>query len=300
MGSSSTPASKHSKKDESESSASEAEEVRDASSDSGSDSESESGKSLKRKNEEGSQSPKRAKIEETPTEQEKFTVFVGSLSWNVDDAYLRREFDHIGEIIGARVITDRESGRSKGYGYVDYTNKADAQKAVDTMKGKEIDGRTINVDISEARKPAERAPRAAGAPSAPSDTLFLGNLPFDVENNQVFDMFSAHGKVLRVTLPTNPETQQPKGFGYVQMSSVEEAEVALKALAQTELNGRQIRLDFSAPRDNNFSGGRGGRGGRGGFGGRGGRGGRGGFNRDGFGGGRGGGGRGRGGFQQRY
>lgn len=285
---------------ENEASDSEAEENKNGSD---SESENEAENSKKRKNEEGSESPKRAKLE-TPTEEEKFTVFVGSLSWGVDDDKLRREFSHLGEIIGARVITERDSGRSKGYGYVDFKTSEAAQKAVNEMKGVEIDGRAINVDISVPKKPVDRTSRSGDSVSAPSDTLFVGNLPFDVENGQLHDLFSQHGTVLSVRLPTHPDTQQPKGFGYVQMGSVEDAQAVLKELANHPINGRPIRLDFSTPRDPS-SGGRGGRGGfggrggRGGFGGRGDRGGFGGRGRGGFGGrgDRGGfGGRGRGGF----
>ena len=86
-----------------------------------------------------------------------------------------------------------------------------------------------------------------------------------------------------IRLPTDPESGRPKGFGYVQFSSVEEARAAFNELNGAEIDGRPVRLDFSTPRANNGGGGGGGRG-RGGFGGRGGggprgggRGGRGGF-----------------------
>lgn len=267
-------------------------------SESGSDSESEDeNKSLKRKNEDDDETPKRAKVEE-PVEEEKFTIFVGGLAWAVDDDRLRSEFEHIGQVISARVITDRDSGRSKGYGYVDFETKQAAEDAVEKMRGAEIEGRSVNVDMSQGKKkPADRAARFGDVPSNPSDTLFVGNLPFDVDQNEVQDLFSQYGTVLSVRLPTHPDTQQPKGFGYVQMGSVDDAKAAFEKLASHPINGRPIRLDYSTPRDPSSGGrggfgGRGGRGGfndrrggfggrggnRGGFGGRGGRGGRGGFN----------------------
>ena len=105
------------------------------------------------------------------------------------------------------------------------------------------------------------------------------------------EMFSEYGSLSGVRLPTDPESGRPKGFGYVQFSSVDEARAAFSALQGGDLAGRPMRLDYSSPRQNSggdrggFGGGRGGRGGRGG--GRGGRGGaprgRGGFNRGGFG-----------------
>ncbi|KAF5102491.1 hypothetical protein D0Z03_000410 [Geotrichum reessii] len=300
---------KEEKKDESsDSSDSESEDEKNESSSSDSDSDSK-----KRKADEADEEddiPKRAKLQAQAESaaDEVFTVFVGSLSWNIDDNWLKSEFEPIGGVVGARVITERDSGRSKGYGYVDFSSAELAQKAVDEMKGKEVDGRALNVDLSNAKRkaPFDRAAAYGDVPSNPSDTIFLGNLPFDCERDNIFELFGNHGSVISVRLPTHPETEQLKGFGYVQMSSVDEAKAALEALNGHSINGRPVRLDFSTPRDNNNSGGRGGfggRGGRGGFGGRGGRGGRGGFNDRGGRGGRGGfndrGGRGgRGGFNR--
>lgn len=104
-------------------------------------------------------------------------------------------------------------------------------------------------------------------------------------------MFSESGSILGIRLPTDQESGRPKGFGYVQFSSVDEARQAYSSMQGEELEGRSMRLDYSTPRPAN--GDRGDRGGRGGFGGRGGGGrgggGRGGRGRGGFGGGRGGG-----------
>lgn len=104
--------------------------------------------------------------------------------------------------------------------------------------------------------------------------------------------FGKHGNVIGVRLPTNPEDGRPKGFGYVQFSSVDEASGALTNMEGAFIGGRPLRLDFSTPRSNTGDSPRGGRGGRGGGRGfdRGGRGG--GRGRGGFGGDRGGGGRG--------
>jgi nucleolin len=225
------------------------------------------------------------------------------LSWNIDEDWLRREFEHFGEITGCRVISDRETGRSKGFGYVEFADAAVAAKAQKEMMGYELDGRALNVDFSTPReKPAnkmgDRANKYGDKRSAPSNTLFLGNLSFDCTNDAIQEIFAEHGNVTRVSLPTDRDTGSLKGFGYVDFSSVDEAQSALDALNGADIEGRAIRLDFAAARDDSnaggrgggFSGGRGGgRGGRGGFGDRGGRGGgRGGFgDRGGRGGGRG-------------
>ncbi len=84
-------------------------------------------------------------------------LYCGSLSWDTDDESLRDAFERFGEVEDARVITDRETGRSRGFGFVTFVNKDDAETAIGEMDGKELDGRTIKVN--EAR---ERAPRGGG------------------------------------------------------------------------------------------------------------------------------------------
>ena len=191
------------------------------------------------------------------------------------------------------------------FGYVEFETQDDAQKALEAMSGKEIDGRAIKLDLAEKKKPATSTPNfkerekkyGDREKSAPADTLFIGNLPFGITQDVVWETFKDHGATT-IRLPTDRETGEPKGFGYVSFNSIDEATAALEAVNGEHVGGRPVRLDFSGPRPDN-GGGRGGRGGGfgdrggrgGGFGGRGdrgGRGGRGGFDRGGRGGGRGG------------
>lgn len=79
------------------------------------------------------------------------TLFVGNLSWNIDDEWLAREFEEFGKLQDARVITDRDSGRSKGFGYVDFTNADSATRAFEGRNGYELDGRDLRVDFSLPR-----------------------------------------------------------------------------------------------------------------------------------------------------
>ncbi len=76
-------------------------------------------------------------------------LFVGNLSWGIDSAALEEAFAQFGAIDEAIVITERDSGRSKGFGFVSFADDAAADAAIAEMDGKELDGREINV--SEAR-----------------------------------------------------------------------------------------------------------------------------------------------------
>jgi cold-inducible RNA-binding protein len=83
-------------------------------------------------------------------------LFVGSLAYATTDDSLKAHFEQIGEVESARVITDRDSGRSKGFGFVQFVNDDDNQKAVDQLNGKDLDGREITVNLA---KPKEDRPR---------------------------------------------------------------------------------------------------------------------------------------------
>jgi cold-inducible RNA-binding protein len=83
-------------------------------------------------------------------------LFIGSLAYATTDDTLKAFFEQIGEVSSARVITDRDSGRSKGFGFVEFTDEANNQKAVDSLDGKELDGRAISVGLA---RPKEDRPK---------------------------------------------------------------------------------------------------------------------------------------------
>ena len=79
-------------------------------------------------------------------------IFAGGLSWNTDDDGLREAFEAYGEVDSAKVITDRDTGRSRGFGFVEMPDSADAQKAIDELDGAELDGRNIRVNEAQERR----------------------------------------------------------------------------------------------------------------------------------------------------
>jgi RNA recognition motif-containing protein len=79
-------------------------------------------------------------------------LFVGNLSWNLRDEDLKEAFSEIGTVEEAVVIMDRIKNRSKGFGFVTMSTEEEAQKAVDELNGKEVDGRAINVSIAREEK----------------------------------------------------------------------------------------------------------------------------------------------------
>ena len=79
-------------------------------------------------------------------------LFVGSLSWDTNDQGLQEAFAQLGEVTEAKVICDRDSGRSRGFGFVTFADDEAADKAMSTMNGFELDGRPIRVDAALDRR----------------------------------------------------------------------------------------------------------------------------------------------------
>jgi len=90
-------------------------------------------------------------------------LFVGGLSWDTTEDNLGSFFSQIGNVVSASIITDKYSGRSKGFGFVEMGSEEDAKKAIEELNGKELDGRAITV--SEARPQAPREERGGGGGS---------------------------------------------------------------------------------------------------------------------------------------
>ncbi|MFK7930075.1 MAG: RNA recognition motif domain-containing protein [Myxococcota bacterium] len=76
-------------------------------------------------------------------------LFVGGLSWGTDDNGLQAAFERFGTVTEAKVISDRETGRSRGFGFVTFTTADEAGAAVGALDGTDLDGRTIRVNIAE-------------------------------------------------------------------------------------------------------------------------------------------------------
>jgi cold-inducible RNA-binding protein len=87
-------------------------------------------------------------------------LFVGGLSWGTNDEGLRKAFEKFGEVTDAKVITDRETGRSRGFGFVTFAEDQHASNAIGEMDGSNLDGRTIKVN--EAEDKGKRSGRPGG------------------------------------------------------------------------------------------------------------------------------------------
>jgi len=83
-------------------------------------------------------------------------IFVGSLPFRLSEDELRGEFEAFGEVTSARIITDKFSGKSKGFGFVDMPNANEAEEAIENLNGKELMGRPIVVNEAREKRDDDR------------------------------------------------------------------------------------------------------------------------------------------------
>lgn len=95
-------------------------------------------------------------------------IFVGSLPFSIEEADLRESFEAYGAVDSVKIITDKFTGRSKGFGFVEMPNDEEAQKAIDELNGATVQGRAIVVNKSEPKPEGER--RSFGGNSRGGDS----------------------------------------------------------------------------------------------------------------------------------
>ncbi|KAJ3031253.1 UNVERIFIED_CONTAM: hypothetical protein HDU68_005592 [Siphonaria sp. JEL0065] len=107
---------------------------------------------------------------------EKKNLFVGNLSWSTKSEDLATLFSQFGKVETARVVADRETGRSRGFAFIEFVDAAEADAAVEKLNGFEFQGRELRVNVSEPKpegsRPPFRAPREGGFQSRPREGGF--------------------------------------------------------------------------------------------------------------------------------
>uniref|UniRef100_UPI0037E88FA8 polyadenylate-binding protein 1-like n=1 Tax=Semicossyphus pulcher TaxID=241346 RepID=UPI0037E88FA8 len=174
------------------------------------------------------------------TKAMKFTnVYIKNFGEDYSEEKLKEVFSAFGRTLSVRVMRD-ERGRSRGFGFVNYANHEDAQKAVDEMNGKEINGKIVYVGRAQKRLERQgelkrkfdqikqdRIQRYQGV------NLYVKNLDDGIDDERLRKEFAPYGTITSAKVMT--DGSQSKGFGFVCFSSPEEATKAV-----TEMNGRIV------------------------------------------------------------
>jgi len=215
-----------------------------------------------------------------PTSQSK-RVYVGNLSWSVTWQSLKDHMRQAGEVVHAQIISESNTGRSKGCGIVEYATEEEAQKAIDTLTHSELQGRAIFVREDREKVPAAGPPttsagipadapppssssagggrggRGGGAPrstpaaapspaastsgSVPGTSVYVWNLSYETTWQELKDHMRQKGNVNSATILNNAQGKSA-GCGVVVFQKPSDSARAIRELQDSELNGRPIKL----------------------------------------------------------
>ncbi|XVF87714.1 hypothetical protein PTKIN_Ptkin18bG0142800 [Pterospermum kingtungense] len=189
--------------------------------------------------------------DETPD----FTIFVGDLAADVTDYMLQETFRaRFPSVKGAKVVIDRLTGRTKGYGFVRFADESEHNRAMTEMNGVFCSTRPMRIGPATNRKTVavQQYPKASSQGTQNENdptntTIFVGNLDSNVTDDHLREVFSQYGQLVHVKIPQN------KRCGFVQFADRSSAEEALRVLNGTQLGGQSIRLSWGRSTSNKQS-----------------------------------------------
>lgn len=193
-------------------------------------------------------------------EEGRFEIFVSGLPYQASEEEIANVFSSFGNITNVKIVNDRETGRSRGFGFVKFETEEQARRAAEGGESLSMQGRSLMVRVAEPKgqKP-ERQERSFDRPSSQdvgdADTIFVGNLSFNTTEDSLRDHFASCGEVLEARVPLNAEGRS-RGFAFVKFASPEGVKAALNKNA--DLDGRTLRLDISTRKRDEDRGSRGG------------------------------------------
>jgi nucleolin len=223
---------------------------------------------------------KQPKTPATPSTGGCKTLFVGNLSFQVEQTDVEEFFKGAGEVVDVRFAMSKEDGRFRGFGHVEFATAEQASKAME-LNGQALLGRDIRLDVAN-----ERGDRPAYTPQSGATNFrsggggggvsvfvkgFDSSLPENDIKNALSEHFASCGEISRISVPCDRETGASKGIAYLDFKDGADKAYELNG---SDMGGWNLVVDEAKPRESSggFSGGRGGSGGRFNGSGRGGRG----------------------------
>lgn len=174
----------------------------------------------------------------TPASFQSVSLYVGDLHGDVTEANLFEVFSQVGTVQSIRVCRDIITRRSLGYAYVNYTQQADAERAMDTINGSEIKGRPCRIMWSQ-RDPSLR--------KSGKGNIFIKNLDKKIDIKALHDTFSQFGNILSCKIELDSKGES-KGYGYIQFAENENAVTAIDKVNGMMLLDKPVFVGQFVPR----------------------------------------------------
>jgi nucleolar protein 4 len=186
------------------------------------------------------------------------TLYIRSLPTETTNATLAEHFSQSFPVKHAVVVTDKETGKCKGYGFVTFVDHEDARRALEEFHGADYGGKKLNVTLAErrhreeggaSREGGEGSGAAHGKEPPQSSKLIIRNLPWSIDSQEkLTKLFLSFGKINKAILPKDHQGRM-KGFGIVMLRGRKNAELALERLNGKEIDGRTLAVDWAADKD---------------------------------------------------
>jgi len=169
-------------------------------------------------------------------------IYVGNLSTHTTERELRDLFERAGRVVSVSIMMDRDTGRSKGFGFVELDSE-DAEQAIRQLNRTDLNGRTLSVTEARPR------PEASADRGIPPVRLFVGNLPYDATAAELREFFSSVGLVSAVSLPVERESGKPRGFAFIEFPDSAHAQEAVRRFHNQPFKGRPLAVSEARARE---------------------------------------------------
>ncbi|KAK5654766.1 hypothetical protein OQA88_6802 [Cercophora sp. LCS_1] len=171
------------------------------------------------------------------------SIFVRNMVFDATEEHLTSAFSKFGEVLYSTIARDAR-GLSRGYGFVFFKEPEAVQAAIDGVDGSFWHGRRLGV--TKRNKKERPASRLARGEASPTDSLFIGNIPYETTDAELNQLFRNLDNVTDIRVAVDRTTGWPRGFAHADFTDVESATKAKEKLAEIKLGERQLRVDFAA------------------------------------------------------
>lgn len=175
-------------------------------------------------------------------------VFVGDLSSELDTPDLKAAFAPFGQISDARVVKDLQTNKSKGYGFVSFLNKVDAENAIQGMNGQWLSGRAIRTNWATRKPPPPRQSETVtkqlsfddvlSSSSYTNTTVYIGGVSAGLSEPKMREIFSQYGHIQEVRIFPD------KGYAFIRFMTHESAAHAIVTVNGSQINGNMVKCSW--------------------------------------------------------
>ncbi|XP_055386068.1 ELAV-like protein 1-A [Condylostylus longicornis] len=176
---------------------------------------------------------------------EEYAIFVFNLSLEVVENDLWKMFGPFGAVRNVAVVKDPNTNLCKGYGFVTMRNMQEAELAIDILNGHHLKGRSIKVSFKGPRTRTYEE-ESVGEPGA--YPIYVYNLPLKTCEDNLWKLFGQFGAVKNVSIMQDHVKNMPKGYAFVTMKNLNEAQNAIKAINGFTMDGRVLTVSFKGRR----------------------------------------------------